>query len=140
LAEAFNFSGILDRLHRRLAVGTDLLVLLVGVFVDRQRAPEEDILLYSIGAVQAGVPSHVYSSGDLEERDLEELREQEVVGDIATVFFRADGSYADIPLTLEPAGPTSNCFAERSTPSVWFRGEARCRAFVLLWRAATLPT
>jgi DNA-binding transcriptional regulator LsrR (DeoR family) len=64
-----------------------------------------DILLYSIGAVQAGVPSHVYSGGYLESRDYAELEEQGVVGDIATVFFRADGSYADVPMNTRTSGP-----------------------------------
>ncbi len=64
-----------------------------------------DIVLYSIGAVQAGVPSHVYSGGYLESRDFAELEEQGVVGDIATVFFRADGSYADVPINTRASGP-----------------------------------
>lgn len=64
-----------------------------------------DILLYSIGAVQAGVPSHVYSGGYLESRDFAELEEEGVAGDIATVFFRADGSYADIPINARASGP-----------------------------------
>ncbi|HEY59570.1 MAG TPA: hypothetical protein G4N92_02620 [Anaerolineae bacterium] len=45
-----------------------------------------DILLYSIGTVNAGVPSHVYSGGYLEEKDYMEIRRLQIVGDIATVF------------------------------------------------------
>ncbi|MFP4536420.1 MAG: sugar-binding transcriptional regulator, partial [Spirochaetaceae bacterium] len=66
---------------------------------------EADILLYSIGAVNAGVPSHVYSSGYLEPEDEKMLEEEGVVGDLATVFFREDGSYEDIPINQRASGP-----------------------------------
>lgn len=68
----------------------------------QQRA---NVLLYSIGAIQAGVPSHVYSGGYLEPEDFVGLKEERVVGDIATVFFRADGSYQDIPMNARASGP-----------------------------------
>lgn len=64
-----------------------------------------DILLYSVGAVDAGVPSHVYSSGYLEPEDEQMLEEERVVGDLATVFFREDGSYQDIPINKRASGP-----------------------------------
>lgn len=66
---------------------------------------EADIMLFSIGAVEAGVPSHVYSGGYLEPNDVQEMRCEGVVGDIATVFFRADGSYRNIPLNARASGP-----------------------------------
>ena len=56
-----------------------------------------DVLLYSIGAVSAGIPSHVYSGGYLEERDYQELKRENIIGDIATVFFREDGSSSQHP-------------------------------------------
>lgn len=65
-----------------------------------------DLLLYSIGAVNAGVPSHVYSGGYLEERDYLELERQRIAGDIATVFFREDGSFDRIPLNERSSGPS----------------------------------
>lgn len=71
-----------------------------------------NVLLYSIGAVQAGVPSHVYSRGYLEPEDFAELEEQKVVGDIATVFFRADGSYKDIPMNARASGPDLPLFQQ----------------------------
>ena len=64
-----------------------------------------EILLYSIGAVDAGVPSHVYSSGYLEPEDERMLQKEGVVGDLATVFFREDGSYSDIPINKRASGP-----------------------------------
>ncbi|MFP4329533.1 MAG: sugar-binding transcriptional regulator [Spirochaetaceae bacterium] len=71
-----------------------------------------DILFYSIGAVDAGVPSHVYSSGYLEPEDEKMLVEQGVVGDLATVFFRQDGSYADIPINQRASGPPLELYKE----------------------------
>jgi DNA-binding transcriptional regulator LsrR (DeoR family) len=64
-----------------------------------------DVLLYSIGAVDAGVPSHVYSSGYLDPSDIRTLDEEGVIGDLATVFFREDGSYEDIPINRRASGP-----------------------------------
>jgi DNA-binding transcriptional regulator LsrR (DeoR family) len=66
---------------------------------------QADVLLYSIGAVNAGVPSHVYSRGYLEPEDMQELEQQNVIGDLATVFFREDGSWQDIPLNHRASGP-----------------------------------
>lgn len=71
-----------------------------------------DVFLYSIGAVEAGVPSHVYTGGYLEPADLSELRSAGVVGDIATVFFRADGSYQDIPINARASGPNLSLLAQ----------------------------
>lgn len=64
-----------------------------------------DLLLYSIGTVDAGVPSHVYSNGYLSEEDFTELHNEGVVGDLATVFFREDGSWEDIALNKRASGP-----------------------------------
>jgi deoxyribonucleoside regulator len=73
-----------------------------------------DLLLYSIGAVNAGVPSHVYSGGYLEERDYLELERQHIAGDIATVFFREDGSFDQIPLNKRSSGPDLNLFQQKN--------------------------
>src|SRR5258708_35262271 len=67
--------------------------------------PRADLLVYSIGAFGARVPSHVYVGGYLEKRDFRELKEAGAVGDIATVFFRADGSFHDIPINSRARGP-----------------------------------
>jgi deoxyribonucleoside regulator len=85
-----------------------------------------DILLYSIGAFEAGVPSHVYTGGYLEPTDLTDLKREGVVGDIATVFFRADGSYRDIPINARASGPDLSLFtqAENAVCVVSGRGKA----------------
>ncbi len=72
-----------------------------------------DILLYSIGAVNAGIPSHVYSGGYLEENDYQELKNEHIAGDIATVFFREDGSLNNIPINERACGPNLEMFREK---------------------------
>ncbi len=67
---------------------------------------EVDIALFGVGSVQASVPSHVYSSGYLDEADMAELERERVVGDVCTVLLRQDGSYRDIALNARASGPT----------------------------------
>jgi deoxyribonucleoside regulator len=64
-----------------------------------------DLVLFGVGAPQAPVPSHVYSAGYLDPDDREELRRAKVVGDVSTVFYRADGSWKDISVNLRAGGP-----------------------------------
>jgi DNA-binding transcriptional regulator LsrR (DeoR family) len=73
-----------------------------------------DLLLYSIGAVNAGIPSHVYSGGYLEEKDYQELERQNIAGDIATVFFREDGRFDRIPLNDRSSGPGLKMFQQKN--------------------------
>lgn len=75
---------------------------------------QADVLLYSIGSVDAGVPSHVYSKGYLEPEDMEELDREGVIGDLATVFFRHDGSWEDIPLNRRASGPPLTLYQHAS--------------------------
>ena len=73
---------------------------------------QADLLLYSIGSVNAGVPSHVYSGGYLTETDYRMLESHQVAGDIATVFFREDGSWSDIPINRRSSGPDLDLIQE----------------------------
>jgi deoxyribonucleoside regulator len=72
-----------------------------------------DLLLYSIGAVNAGIPSHVYSDGYLTEKNYRELEELDIAGDIATVFFRSNGDFNNIPLNERASGPDLKFFQEK---------------------------
>jgi deoxyribonucleoside regulator len=65
-----------------------------------------DIALFSVGAVGGDVPSHVYSAGYLEAEDIATLESEGVVGDVCTVFLRADGTYEDLTLNERATGPT----------------------------------
>ncbi|WP_066521410.1 sugar-binding transcriptional regulator [Curtobacterium ammoniigenes] len=64
-----------------------------------------DLVVFGVGAPQAPVPSHVYSGGYLDPEDRDELAREHVVGDVATVFFRADGSWRDIGVNARAGGP-----------------------------------
>lgn len=78
-----------------------------------QLQEKADLLLFSIGAVNAGVPSHVYAGGYLEENDLQAIRRDQIIGDIATVFFREDGSFENIALNQRTSGPNLGLFRKK---------------------------
>lgn len=64
-----------------------------------------DIVVFGIGSPFAGVPSQVYVGGYLDDADYRSLSEDGVVGDVATVFYRVDGSYKDVKLNARATGP-----------------------------------
>ncbi|GAB2842651.1 sugar-binding transcriptional regulator [Microbacterium insulae] len=64
-----------------------------------------DLVVFSTGSAGSQVPSHVYSGGYLEAQELAALDAEGVVGDVATVFFRADGTSDGIPLNERATGP-----------------------------------
>ncbi len=65
-----------------------------------------DLVLFSVGAISGGIPSHVYAAGYLDDDDVKTLHAERVVGDVCTVFLRADGSYRDVVLNARATGPT----------------------------------
>ncbi|PYD01241.1 sugar-binding transcriptional regulator [Microbacterium esteraromaticum] len=64
-----------------------------------------DVAVFGLGSPQADVPSRVYVGGYLGRDDYRSLEEDAVIGDVATVFFRADGSWRDIRLNARSTGP-----------------------------------
>lgn len=64
-----------------------------------------DAALFGLGSPFSTVPGHVYAGGYLDKSDMDSLRDQGVVGDVATVFYRADGSWRDIPINARASGP-----------------------------------
>jgi DNA-binding transcriptional regulator LsrR (DeoR family) len=67
-----------------------------------------DVAIFGLGSPLAAVPSRVYVGGYLERADYRSLRDDRAVGDVATVFFRTDGSSEDIALNARATGPTIN--------------------------------
>lgn len=65
-----------------------------------------DLALFGVGSLTAEVPSHVYSSGYLDERDMAQLAAERVVGDVNTVLLREDGSWEDVTLNARASGMT----------------------------------
>jgi len=64
-----------------------------------------DIALFGLGTLSAEVPSQVYAGGYLSPTDIDQLETEKIVGDVATVFYREDGSWEDIPLNTRSSGP-----------------------------------
>lgn len=64
-----------------------------------------DIAVFGLGSPFAEVPSHVYIGGYLDAEDYRSLSEDGVIGDVATVFYRQDGSSRDIALNARATGP-----------------------------------
>jgi len=65
-----------------------------------------DVAIFGVGSIQARVPSYVYTAGFLDEDELEQLKDQGVVGDVCTVLLREDGTYEDIELNHRASGLT----------------------------------
>ncbi len=75
-----------------------------------KKTRQADLLIYSIGAAHGRLPSYVYVGGYLEADDFLEIERQQVVGDIATVFFRENGSFDHIALNARASGPDLSLF------------------------------
>lgn len=65
-----------------------------------------DLAIFGVGALRGPVSSHVYVGGYLDDDDMRALAEQDVVGDVCTVFLRRDGTWADIDLNARATGLT----------------------------------
>lgn len=63
-----------------------------------------DLALFGIGAMDPAMPSHVYAGGYLDREELDQAREDGIVGDVCTVLIREDGS-TDTPLNERATGP-----------------------------------
>ena len=68
-------------------------------------AAHMDVAIFGLGSPDADVPSHVYTGGYLDPDDFASLRAESVVGDVATRFFRSDGSDCGIELNKRSSGP-----------------------------------
>lgn len=63
------------------------------------------LAVFGVGTFAEGQASQVYSGGYLSRDDLNALSAEQVVGDVCTVFLRADGSWEDIALNSRGSGP-----------------------------------
>ena len=70
-----------------------------------QTQRECTLAVFSVGAFDAEVPSHVYTNNYLTPEDLRSLRSDGAVGDVCTVFLRADGSFRGIAMNERCTGP-----------------------------------
>ena len=73
---------------------------------------QADILLYTIGSPSGQKMSATYMGNYLDENDFLEMAEQAVVGDIANIMIRQDGSHDNIPLNQRACGPNLDLFGK----------------------------
>lgn len=97
-----------------------------------------DIALFGVGALGGQVPSHVYSTGYLDESDLGALYSAGVVGDVCTVFLREDGSYRDIAINRRATGPTPAELARIPRRLCVVAGQAKLRPLLAAMRAGAV--
>ena len=97
----FTVPTFFDYPHTRAALWRERSIIRVLELQERA-----DVMCFSVGAVHGGVPSHVYSGGFLEDKDYALLDALGVVGDVATVFLREDGTSDRIPLNDRSSGPS----------------------------------
>lgn len=64
------------------------------------------IAIFGVGSIDSDVPSHVYTGGYLDATDIDSLEASGAAGDVATVFFRDDGSDQGIVLNDRSSGPS----------------------------------
>lgn len=64
-----------------------------------------DLAVFGLGSPFAEVPSQVYIGGYLDADNYRNLSADGIVGDVATVFYRGDGTFADIALNARASGP-----------------------------------
>jgi deoxyribonucleoside regulator len=63
-----------------------------------------NLAVFSVSALDARIPGHLYRAGYLQREDLRELLDRGVVGELGTVFLRADGSSDSIQLNARSSG------------------------------------
>jgi deoxyribonucleoside regulator len=87
-----------------------------------------DVALFGLGTPNSEVPGHVYTSGYLDDSDFQSLRASHVIGDVATVFYRVDGSSADVPMNARSSGPPLDQLAKVSRRVCVVSGKSRMPA------------
>lgn len=65
---------------------------------------QASLLLFSLGPVNAGIPSHVFMDDYMNKGDYAELKREQAAGEIATLFYREDGTFNDIALNRRASG------------------------------------
>ncbi|AZZ40556.1 transcriptional regulator [Acidipropionibacterium jensenii] len=94
-----------------------------------------DLAVFGLGALDAPVPSHVYSAGYLTEAEMSELTAYGVVGDVNTVFLKADGSFTDIPFNERATGMTPHQLQKVPRRVCVVAGRAKAKALLAALRA-----
>lgn len=93
------------------------------------------VMVAGIGSGTASVTSHLYAGDYLEPEDFRELQDERVAGDIATRFFREDGTYEGITLNERSTGPEFSVLAGVRTRLGVVHGRGKVRGLLGALRA-----
>ena len=96
-----------------------------------------DVAVFGVGCINAQVPSHVYSSGYLDDDEVRRLAADGVVGDVSTVLLREDGSWTDIDFNARATGLTPSELAQVTRRVCVGADPSRAGAVVGALRAGT---
>lgn len=96
-----------------------------------------DVALFGVGAMDPGMPSHVYAGGYLSASELRAAREDGVVGDVCTVLIREDGS-TDMDLNARATGPSPQQLKRIPTRLCVVSGRAKVPALLGALRAGVV--
>jgi DNA-binding transcriptional regulator LsrR (DeoR family) len=102
-AHSFPVPAFFDHADTRSALWRERSIQALRRLQDRA-----SVVLFSIGVKESG--SHVHTGGYLSRQEAQQLQKDGVAGDIATVFFRDDGSWRDVPLNARSSGPDLDRF------------------------------
>ncbi|WP_194793288.1 sugar-binding transcriptional regulator [Raineyella fluvialis] len=98
-----------------------------------------DLLVTSIGTVRSELPGHLYRGGYLGDHVVQELLAHGVVGDLAGMFFRADGSFDAIGANDRSTGLPLGDLRRIRTRLVVAAGGARPPRSGRPWRLVSSP-
>ncbi len=103
-----------------------------------QLISQADIAVFGVGAFEGELPSHVYSGGYLDPEDIEQVRNDGVVGDICTVLIREDGSYEDMDINRRASGPSPELLKKIPRRLCVVAGEAKAIPLIGALRAGVV--
>ncbi len=121
--QQFPVPAFFDRISTRDALWQERSTMRV---LELQR--RMDLALFGVGTPFAGVPSRVYIGGYLEASDYDALSESGVVGDVATIFYREDGTTDNIPMNDRASGPSFDVVRRASRRVCVVSGESKLPA------------
>ncbi len=97
-----------------------------------------DVVLFSVGALTSDVPGHLYRAGYLDQDDVAQLQRDGVVGDLGSVFLRADGSSEGIAINDRTTGMPVADLQRIRTRMLVASGPAKVPAILAALRAGAI--
>lgn len=104
----------------------------------REMATSADLSVFSIGVPDAD--SYIYRAGYVAREDLEQLQREGAVGDIATVFFRRDGSSRGLAMNDRSSGPDLEQLGRTGRSVCLVAGEKKAQATAAALRGGFIDT